>query len=573
MLKKFLSLFLICILVLVTICEKSPGSVPVSKKSGDAEESPIKWVDFNVSYEALSDAMELDIETYEQDLHIGWVSTLAYLATRYGGGFSAYQKQDLTDLQDKLNQGESMEALTRNMKYYDYYYKAYDAVIGDFLGLDKNGVYGLAAYSPIAEGYWYTDSDDFGNGRSYGFARKHLGHDLFSSVGTPVVSVEDGTVEALGWNQYGGWRIGIRSNDGQRYYYYAHLRKDAPYTKGLKIGSKVSAGQIIGFSGQTGYSIKENVNNINVPHLHFGMQLIFDESQKECNSEIWIDTYPLIRLLSKHRASPKSKPEKNDTVPAAAALSEKDTAQVPILMYHGLTKDPARVNDYFLPAETFEEDIKYLSAQGYTAVTMEELIDFVYDKTGRIKLPKNPVVISFDDGFYNNWQYASPVLKRYGMKAVISVIGQPAAEASETPYKNPSSCSVTWEQMRQMKDSGLWEIQNHTYNLHSLNNGRKGAAKKTEESQQAYETMLKKDLTALQNTLKKELGAPPQVFTWPFGAYNSDAEVMLKSMGFKATLGCRSGINTIKKGDTECLYMLKRNLRSPGVSLESCLTE
>ena len=183
-------------------------------------------MDFNVSYEALSDAMELDIETYEQDLHIDWVSTLAYLATRYGGGFSAYQKQDLTDLQDKLNQGESMEALTRNMKYYDYYYKAYDAVIGDFLGLDKNGVYGLAAYSPIAEGYWYTDSDDFGNGRSYGFARKHLGHDLFSSVGTPVVSVEDGTVEALGWNQYGGWRIGIRSNDGQRYYYYAHLRKD-----------------------------------------------------------------------------------------------------------------------------------------------------------------------------------------------------------------------------------------------------------------------------------------------------------------------------------------------------------
>ena len=52
--------------------------------------------------------------------------------------------------------------------------------------------------------------DDFGTGRSYGFARKHLGNDLLGSMGTPIVAVESGTVEALGWNQYGGWRIGIR---------------------------------------------------------------------------------------------------------------------------------------------------------------------------------------------------------------------------------------------------------------------------------------------------------------------------------------------------------------------------
>lgn len=299
MLKKFFAAFLIFLLIFTAV----PGKGPAAPVSGKADKTDfIKWVDFTVSYEALQDAMLLDIETYEQDLHIDWISSLAFLSAKYGGNFTGYQKRDLLTLAEKLNNGKSTAELAHNMKYYDYYNEAYDAVLGGFLGTDEKGVYGLRAHSPLASGYPYTDSDDFGNGRSYGFARKHLGHDMFVSPGTPVCAVEDGTVEALGWNQYGGWRIGVRSGDGRRYYYYAHLRKDAPYAKGLKVGAKVNAGQTIGYSGQTGYSIKENVNNINVPHLHFGLQLIFDESQKECNSEIWIDTYPLIRLLEHYRA-------------------------------------------------------------------------------------------------------------------------------------------------------------------------------------------------------------------------------------------------------------------------------
>ena len=105
-------------------------------------------------------------------------------------------------------------------------------------------------------------------------------------------SVESGTVVNLGWNQYGGWRIGIRSFDGKRYYYYAHLRKDHPYVANLAEGSTVTAGDVIGYLGMTGYSIKQNVNNINVPHLHFGIQLIFDESQVEGTNEIWINAPP-----------------------------------------------------------------------------------------------------------------------------------------------------------------------------------------------------------------------------------------------------------------------------------------
>ena len=116
-----------------------------------------------------------------------------------------------------------------------------------------------------------------------------------------------------GWNQYGGWRIGIRSFDNKRYYYYAHLIKDHPYAEGLEEGDIVQAGDVIGYLGMTGYSVKENVNNINVPHLHFGIQLIFDEVQKDGPNQIWVDLYNLVEFLEKNRSEVyKSNTETND---------------------------------------------------------------------------------------------------------------------------------------------------------------------------------------------------------------------------------------------------------------------
>ena len=67
----------------------------------------------------------------------------------------------------------------------------------------------------------------------------------------------------------------------------------------------MSAGDVIGYLGRTGYSATENTNNIEEPHLHFGLQLIFDESQKEGNNEIWIDCFELTRFLSMNRSEVK----------------------------------------------------------------------------------------------------------------------------------------------------------------------------------------------------------------------------------------------------------------------------
>jgi murein DD-endopeptidase MepM/ murein hydrolase activator NlpD len=121
------------------------------------------------------------------------------------------------------------------------------------------------------------------------------------SIGTPIIAVESGYVEACGWNAYGGWRIGIRSFDGRRYYYYAHLRKGHPYND-IYEGKIVNAGDVIGYLGMTGYSTREDTNNINTPHLHYGLQIIFDKSQKDGSNQIWVDMYEITRFLYVQRS-------------------------------------------------------------------------------------------------------------------------------------------------------------------------------------------------------------------------------------------------------------------------------
>lgn len=273
-----------------------------------ADAAPIRWVDFDVPYESLRYAMEVDIRSFEQEQHVSWIDILSLAACRTGGKCSLSSVQKAA--KQLLSENDPRQLLGENDKYFTYYHEAYSAALGGLLGsfaIEKDGQripsYGLKAFSPVASGYGYSHCDDFGASRSFGFQRKHLGNDLMGSQGTPIVAVEGGVVEAMGWNRYGGWRVGIRSFDSKRYYYYAHLQKDNPFAPGLEIGQTVQAGDLIGFMGRTGYSDKENVNNIETVHLHFGMQLIFDESQKECNSEIWIDVYDIVRLLSSHRAS------------------------------------------------------------------------------------------------------------------------------------------------------------------------------------------------------------------------------------------------------------------------------
>ena len=295
------------------------------------EKKYIKWFEFNVCYDALVKTAKLDIDSHVKGeaIQYNWIELISYLACKYGNDFSKFKQTDLDNLIEKLKKGQTMADLTKNLKNYSYYFEGYDAVLHEFIGEYQKEVsensseivkepqfettYGLKAFHPIAKNYAYSHYDDFGNSRSYGYKRLHFGNDLIGSIGTPIIAVESGVIEAIGWNQYGGWRIGIRSFDKKRYYYYAHLRKNHPYAEGIEEGKVVTAGDVIGYLGMTGYSTKENVNNINIPHLHFGLQLIFEEVQKEGPNQIWVDLYDLVDFLKKNRSEvSKSNQETKD---------------------------------------------------------------------------------------------------------------------------------------------------------------------------------------------------------------------------------------------------------------------
>ena len=169
-----------------------PGKEPVQEKEKDY----IKWVEFNVTSEAMKKAYQYDLDSYGKEPHLHWVDLLAILGARYGGDFTRYQEEDLADIAEKLLDGsQTVEEMTKDMEYYSYYREAYGAVLDGMVGEfqyvhPKKKVYGLKAYSPIAKEFPYSDYDDFGVSRSYGYKRNHLGHDMMGQVGTPVIAVE-----------------------------------------------------------------------------------------------------------------------------------------------------------------------------------------------------------------------------------------------------------------------------------------------------------------------------------------------------------------------------------------------
>ena len=292
----------------------------LSSAGAEPADGYIKWMEFNVGLSTLQKALKYDIDSYGAETPLNWIELISYAAAKNWGNVEQEKKmnKDIDELVKKLRGGKTIEELTannENMKLYPYYYETYSSVLGGFVGeyevteqdpanpLREITVkkYGLKVFSPIAKGYGYTHYEDFGAARSYGYSRPHTGNDLLGSVGAPVIAVEDGYIEAIGWNQYGGWRIGIRTYDKKRYYYYAHLRKDHPFAPDLKEGGAVHAGDVIGYLGMTGYSAKENVNNIKIPHLHFGLQIIFNEAQKDGVNQIWVDVYNIVNLLEKNR--------------------------------------------------------------------------------------------------------------------------------------------------------------------------------------------------------------------------------------------------------------------------------
>lgn len=236
--------------------------------------------------------------------------------------------------------------------------------------------------------------------------------------------------------------------------------------------------------------------------------------------------------------------------------------RLPVLMYHSVLKNPSAAGRYVISPETFESDLKYLRENGYTAVVGSEVIDYV--KNGGA-LPEKPVMLTFDDGYLNNLTYVVPLLEKYNMKAVISVVGSYAEKFSAD--HNPNYSHLSWDDISACIKSGRVEIGNHTYNMHSQSS-RRGAMKKRGESDKEYEAALGADLKKNQELLLKHCQTEPRIFAYPFGAVSNTSYAIIQKLGFEMSLGCSEKVHYITCGDEKTLYLVSRFNRPSGISTE-----
>lgn len=236
---------------------------------------------------------------------------------------------------------------------------------------------------------------------------------------------------------------------------------------------------------------------------------------------------------------------------------------LPIVMYHSIVDDPSASNDYTVTPQTVSDDLAYLKSHGYQTVTIQDLLDYIQLGT---PLPEKPVMLTADDGFYNNYCYLLPLLEEYGYSAIISFVGEFTDVTAPNDPHVPEYSYCTWEDVQALLDSNLIEVGNHTYGMHS-SSSRQGCAKLPYETEEDYRTILSQDVGTLQSECMENLGVCPIVFAYPFGYTSKESTAILKSLGFKATLNCYEKPNYITK-DLDCLFGLNRYNRSAKYSTE-----
>lgn len=250
---------------------------------------------------------------------------------------------------------------------------------------------------------------------------------------------------------------------------------------------------------------------------------------------------------------------------AVSVISTSEGYYVPVIMYHSILADSSLQGRYVISPKQLESDLIYLTENGYTAITVSDLISYV--ESG-IPLPEKPVMLTFDDGYYNNYLYAYPLMRKYGFKMVLSVIGKCSEFYSETDESSAYYSHCTWDQLREMELSGFVEVQNHSYDMHTLDKGRNGTKKNSWESLDNYRSVLSGDIMKCQLGLVENSGITPLAFTYPFGAISSESVDIIKELGFKATFSCEEKINLITR-DPECLFGINRFLRPTGEASEA----
>ena len=194
---------------------------------------------------------------------------------------------------------------------------------------------------------------------------------------------------------------------------------------------------------------------------------------------------------------------------------------VPVLNYHQVEEKNG--NPLTLWPDQFETQMSYLADEGYTTITIDEMMDALENGT---PLPDKPVIITFDDGYADNYEYAYPILKKYGFKATIFLIYD---------FTNAYPNYLTWDQINEMKESGLIRFESHTMTHANL-------AELTSTDELRHEIADSHDL------LLNKLGYDMHYIAYPGGRVNAEIEEITRAAGYRGGFTVHYGLSTPEEG-------------------------
>lgn len=205
------------------------------------------------------------------------------------------------------------------------------------------------------------------------------------------------------------------------------------------------------------------------------------------------------------------------------------TKGIPVLMYHKVSPDSFRNGPGLrvTPYE-FERQVKYLKESGYTAISLDEVINH---REKGISLPNRPVVITFDDGYEDNYTYAFPVLKKYGYTATIFIVYNEVGGYNQWDIKEHNTQPfklLTWEQIRTMQDYGI------CFESHTLSHPHLTSLTADEARKEICESKIK---------LEQVLGKPVNYIAYPYGQHNDQICEITRKAGYKAAVSTITGTN------------------------------
>jgi len=211
-------------------------------------------------------------------------------------------------------------------------------------------------------------------------------------------------------------------------------------------------------------------------------------------------------------------------------VGDTNASQIPVLMYHKISPDPKSggLGMRVTPA-SFNRQMQYLAKNGYHTVQLTELTDFINeDKT----LPPKSIVITFDDGYLDNYKYAFPILKKYGFTAAVFIVTDYIGKTNDfdaVKKLQPVNQLLGWNEIDQMSDYGI-TIGAHTLNHISLTDITLPEAR--------YE------IENCKLVLEEHLKTTVETFAYPYGHHNSQLEEIVRESGYTIAVTTDQGLVT-----------------------------